>query len=489
MIADLSIMEDSLTTPSTSESLDKKSEKLENAKVALEEKDSQSEGMKLVVRSPYWGRILKGKSRRNYDNGGMPGIPYRVIGCQAVLSAVEGQYWGCCPEHGKRVLELKEHHFMDHYDGNWDIYMVGSHVAPQYQVHAFFLLPREQTIININYKIATEGWSFIGSAHTSVLRVELEGLLGDILTQNESMGYHHHHVHLEILMNQVFDRETPRSRRLTAVQGENMEQTRPTRGAHSAVTPQSIESGATDRNFTTMATSAPPIPQVVSNDASWLSDTASTHSTSTFASSAAVAPTRRLPRQHYQHPRTHPPSTAGAVWCYPSAYQPTWASGHHDPGVTFIPASMTAFGQEHAQAPTPQGYPNGEAPILSSMSAIQQMLHQGYGGNTVLPTFDRIPSPYGSLSHLPHHPATPYVSGYPAADNFTVGSEYSYFAPPLSHSYPPGDDGEEGVLRADEKYSEEVATASISETTQEEDEEVVDRQRSIAGSPSCATAG
>ena len=189
---------------------------VENANTLEEEEQAAeggSEAMKLVVRSPYWGRILKGKTRRNYDNAGIPGRPYRVIGCQAVLQAVEGQYWGCCPHHGKRVLELRECHFTDHFAGNWDLYMIGSSVTPTYVVHAFFMLPQNQTVIDLAYKIATQGWTYIGTANASVVRMDLEGMLCDILKQNDAVGFRYHHVHLEILMDQVFDRETPRSRK------------------------------------------------------------------------------------------------------------------------------------------------------------------------------------------------------------------------------------------------------------------------------------
>jgi hypothetical protein len=472
MIADLSIMEDSLTTPE-----DDNLEKLET-RVSIEQQTSHSEAMKLVVRSPYWGRILKGKTRRNYDNGGMPGIPYRVIGCQAVLSAVEGQYWGCCPHHGKRVLELKEYHFADHFTGDWDLFMVGSSVAPNYVVHSFFLLPRDQNIIDLNYKVAMQGWTFIGTASASLIRMELEGMLSDVLKQNDGMGYHFHHVHLEILMNQVFDRETPRSRRVAVDKSHNERMTE-----NSVATSQSPRSGGTSDDMST----APPIPQVVSNDASWLSDAASTQSTSTFANStAAVAPPRAA--HHLHHPvasMSHPwIQDATRAQFHPAAYPPTWASGHEH--VQWFPASMTPLGHLHARARGPHGQTGGP-PILPPISPAQQILHQGYVGNSVLPSMGSIPSAY--FSPGTGHPSQ-YIPGFAGDLHPPATTEYSYFAPPLfrpSIHEEGRDDGEEAISgRADEKYSEDVATASVSETTQEEEEEADQHHHP---SPSIASGG
>ena len=462
MIADLSIMEDSLTTPH-----EESSEKLENI-AGTDLQNSHSGSMKLVVRSPYWGRVVKGKTRRNYDNGGMPGIPYRVIGCQAVLSAVEGQYWGCCPHHGKRVLELKEYHFADHYAGDWDLYMVGSSVAQNYVVHSFFLLPRDQNKIDLTYKVTMQGWTFMGTASASLIRMELEGMLSDILRQNESMGYHFHHVHLEILMNEVFDRETPRSRRAAVEKSRNDRS-----GENSVTTSQSPPSTGDDIST---AHATPPIPQVVSNDASWLSDAASSHSTSTFANStAAVAPPRAAHHRHQHHP--HHPAAAAAMppsWMqdsnhgqfHPSAYPPTWTSGHEH--VQWFPASVTPLGQQHARAQGPHIQSVAFA-NLALMSPAQQILHQGYIGNTVLPMY--FPPERGYLGQ--------HVPGVSGGGSYGSRTECSYYPPPpfdSSMHEEDRDDGEEAVnVHADEKYSEDVTTASISETTQEEDEEADSR--------------
>ena len=474
MIADLSIMEDSLTTP-----YEDSSEKLENI-AGPELQTSHSETMKLVVRSPYWGRVVKGKTRRNYDNGGMPGMPYRVIGCQAVLSAVEGQYWGCCPHHGKRVLELKEYHFADHFAGDWDLYMVGSSVAQNYVVHSFFLLPRDQNKIDLNYKIAMQGWTFVGTASASLIRMELEGMLSDILKQNDSMGYHFHHVHLEILMNQILDRETPRSRRVA------IDKSRHDRSGENSVTTSQSPPSAGDDLSTVHTT--PPIPQVVSNDASWLSDAVSSHSTSTFANStAAVAPPRSA--HHHLH---QPVAPMPLSWVqnpshgpfHPPLYSPTWTSGHEH--VQWFPASMTPLGQHHARAQVPHIHSAALA-NLALMSPAQQILHPAYVGNAVLPQVSNVPSAYfpQDTGHYGQ-----YVPGF-SGGVYGSRTECSYYTPAPFYSSTHEehrDDGEEAVnVHADEKYSEDVTTASVSETTQEEDEEGDSRHH--ASPASIATEG
>ncbi len=403
--------------------------------------ENQSEAMKLVVRSPYWGRILKGKTRRNYDNAGIPGRPYRVIGCQAVLSAVEGQYWGCCPHHGKRVLELRECHFTDHFAGNWNLYMIGSSVTPSYMVHAFFMLPQNQTLIDISYKTATQGWTYVGTANASVVRMDLEAMLTDILKQNDGVGFRYHHVHLEILMDQVFDRETPRSRKAA------IELSRTDRGSSnsSTGTPPSSTSVCDGSS----AANTPPIPHVVTNDAQWFSD--ATHSPYT---------NRPIPSHHIA------PGWSPEAHYYPTMHPMTFA-GHEQ--VQWYPASLGHQIQAHSAS-------------LQSMNPAQQLLHQGYvqGSNTILPT--NIPTSYitpaapghyysSQISYSPHDPHSQHYSshGYPTSSYHSL----SQIAMPEEENRDDGDDAvdrENGAAQADEKFNEDGATASFSETTADEDD-------------------
>lgn len=449
-----------------------------------EESSTPTEAMKLVVRSPYWGRILKGKARRDYDDAGIPGRPYRLICCQAVLSAVEGQYWGCCPHHGKRVLELREYHFSDVYPGNWDLYMVGSSVTSSYTVHAFFLLPQSQTLIDVSYKIATQGWVYVGTANAQCVRMDLEGMLSDILKQNDGVGFRYHHVHLEILMDQVLDRETPRSRKAA------IEKSRTERSSNSSVmTPLDYSSG---EGSSSAATSTPPIPHTVSNEhASWYEA-----SPSTYATSGATS-THTHHQHHHHHQHQHHPDGMMRGWnpavavhnFLPSSYTPAWtAHEQQQQHANWYPAAIVGqYPPQFHTHPHAAGMPH----MLAPMNPAQQLLHQGYamGTDTVLPS--NPPSGYvastaGTQDHIHAR------SGYAARDPYqqqryldSSASAYPSSFAPLSHLAMPEEedrnDGDEAQDRekneyqqadekqADEKFCEDVATASVSETTAEEE--------------------
>lgn len=402
------------------------------------------EAMKLVVRSPYWGRVLKGKTRRDFDHGGPS---YRVIACQVVLSAREGQYWGCCPHHGKRVLELKEYHFTDHFEGDWDVYMIGNSVSPSYNVHAFFMLPQNQTVIDLQHKIHTQGWTYLGPARASVVRLDLEQIFSEILRQNDTLQFRFHHVHLEILMDQVFDRETPRSRKAA------IEKSRTDRnphflypaGATAATAISSVGSPSPNRapNLAPegrLSTSSPPIPNgipsVVSNDASFFSDAATQSSAGYPDATAGVwsLESASLPPAHYQPPPHHPHL----------AYHPAMAWMGPE-GVQWYPASMA----NHA-------------------------LHRGYvaGSNPLLPP--NVPNGFltGGVMDQHFHPGYPVGDPRLRVDHHPSHNFYPVEGPHMRMSQEEGYGNEEagaGLSADDEKDNEEVATASVSETTLEED--------------------
>jgi hypothetical protein len=252
------------------------SESNDNSSAAHTEQNNKVVDMKLVIRSPYWGRVLKGKTRRDPLH---PTRQYRIFQCQAVLTNVlthEGRYWGCCPNHGKRVFELKEYHFAEHYPHDWDLYMMGSAVTPTNVVHSFFLLPQNQTAIDINAHLHYDGWTYVGSVNASALRLDLQSLLYDFLIQNKDYGYNFHHVHVDLLMNQVTDREAIQSQRKTEAK-RSEKQTQAQRGSNKQ-TSKAQQSG--------LGGNPPPIPHVVSNDASWATDT--TRSSSTASAGGGI---------------------------------------------------------------------------------------------------------------------------------------------------------------------------------------------------------
>jgi hypothetical protein len=167
--------------------------------------------MKLVVRSNYWGRVLSGKIYRpQHDTHSS----YHVISSQAFLKKI-GDFWGCCQAQGKRVLELNETHFIEHHAGEWDLYFIASCVmnGTKDHCHDFFLLPQNQRHININKCICDSGWSFVGTVHASMLRMELEQLLISVMDPNtgNSSKKSDPHFHIQIMMDSVLDREMSQS--------------------------------------------------------------------------------------------------------------------------------------------------------------------------------------------------------------------------------------------------------------------------------------
>lgn len=229
------------------------SQKIESGNSDTKKKDEDKNIMKLVVRSKYWGRTLEGKVRRSQSN---PSHGYRVISCQAIADKIgNGGYWGCCPHHGRRVLELREDHFIDHCDGPWDLYFVGAIPASGNMYHEMFLLPREQSDIDVERHVANDEWKKLGTIQAGMARLELSEILEPFLSENKDLKTQKHHVHIQILMDQAVDREITRSK------GK--------RGKSSVTTTEKEP------------VSPPLIPRAVSHDSSWANDTASlaTHTT------------------------------------------------------------------------------------------------------------------------------------------------------------------------------------------------------------------
>lgn len=253
--------------------------------------------LKLIVRSQYWGRILKGRTCRNvytYMNIKAP----RVVSSQAVLYNTDG-FWGCCPNHGKRVLELQEYHFSDVCEGyGWDLYLVGTWVSPSQSIHDFFLLPQNQTTVDINRNVLLNGWSYVGTCTADGIQSGIDVMLRNLLEENNSYGRRYHHVHIDIMMDQAFDRETPRSRKLnnekaraerkdsnsnmksSPINCEQHESSVTTDGTASTEqalseqeSPPSTVSKASNSNrpFVMKQIGAPPIPRLISNDTSIVS--------------------------------------------------------------------------------------------------------------------------------------------------------------------------------------------------------------------------
>ena len=241
--------------------------------------------LKLIVRSQYWGRELKGRTCRNVYTKMNNKAPL-VVTSQAVLYNTNNTdgFWGCCPNHGKRVLELQEFHFSDVCKGwNWDLYLVGSWVSPSQCIHDFFLLPQNQTSVDIERNVRLNGWSYFGTCNPGMIRSGIDDLLRDMLLQNDAYGNRYHHAHIDIMMDKAFDRETPRSRKISneksraerKSQNYDRQESSVTTDATASTEQESEPPPATVENThksiaTKVIGAVPPIPRFISNDGPYL---------------------------------------------------------------------------------------------------------------------------------------------------------------------------------------------------------------------------
>lgn len=238
--------------------------------------------LKMIVRSQYWGRELKGRTCRNVYTKMNVKAPL-IITSQVVLYSTDG-FWGCCPNAGKRVLELQEYHFSDAFeDVNWDLYLVGTWLSPGQSFHDFFLLPQNQTSVDIE----RNGWSLCGTCKAGEIRNGIDHMLSDLLLENNAYRHRYHHVHMDIMMDKVFDRETPRSRKVnnekarverkksnteiapdTCERQESSVATEATASTeHESPPPATSKTSSANKTFASKVVgAAPPIPRFIPND-------------------------------------------------------------------------------------------------------------------------------------------------------------------------------------------------------------------------------
>jgi hypothetical protein len=392
-----------------------------------QEEQEEERNMKLIVRSQYWGRTLKGKTCRPAASLNRA---YRTISCQAVLYNTD-EYWGCCPHHGKRVLELQECHFQDAMpDQNWDLYSTMTWVSPNYCINDFFLLPQNQNVIDVSRNIMFSGWAFVGTCDANRIRDDLDGMLSPWLSENENYGYRHHHVHIEIMMDKAFDRETPRSRKVNNEKARQERQQQQQEHTKPKISSTQESSEATDetcssepsatgnpfvlRSSTVQGSAAPPIPHVISNDSSsvfshsvassavayhegYLGDTMSFWSPPAPPGMNPAPPTMSVPSVQHTHP--------GMQW-HPGSNHPMTTPVHHHP-------TYHMSWPSHSGLPPPPPPLHGQIPSISHhpLSELQQYLMYS----------DPLTS--ASAHNLGHHPH-PYYHN-PAAAHHHLQTPYS----------------------------------------------------------------
>eukprot|EP00538_Stauroneis_constricta_P006445 CAMPEP_0119562108 /NCGR_PEP_ID=MMETSP1352-20130426/19533_1 /TAXON_ID=265584 /ORGANISM="Stauroneis constricta, Strain CCMP1120" /LENGTH=692 /DNA_ID=CAMNT_0007610455 /DNA_START=108 /DNA_END=2189 /DNA_ORIENTATION=+ len=133
--------------------------------------------MKLIVRSKYWGRVLSGRLMRDANN---PSQTYHLISAQAFIHK-NGPFWGCCPQHGSRVLDLSEEHFLESHPGPWDLYHSNNNVMETSDLDNFFqdfyLIPQNQTAIDVAKHTENGFWLYVGTIDAGKALSDLESLL------------------------------------------------------------------------------------------------------------------------------------------------------------------------------------------------------------------------------------------------------------------------------------------------------------------------
>ena len=382
--------------------------------------------LKLIVRSQYWGRELKGRTCRNVYTHMNNRAPL-VVTTQAVLYNTDNTdgFWGCCPNHGKRVLELQEYHFTDaSEDFYWDLYLVGTwFVSPSQQNHDFFLLPQNQTQVDIERNIRMNGWTYFGTCNRDMIRSGIDGLLRDILLQNDAFGHRYHHVHIDIMMDKAFDRETPRSRKI------NNERARAERKKNAYSPTQTYDrqesSITTDATESTEHESQPP-PPPPSNPV-----TSSNKPFPTKVVGAAPPIPRYISNDMaYVVPMTH--SVANTMVGYQDMH---WTRNvahlnHNQQSVPFRPGLMSApvghfvngRGEHHGLQWSYQA--KGVVPVTGAMSQ-----HPSYWQQTNGAQFATAPP------HSYYHPREMQMHQYPVGVQHTpLPSEFQHYNTPLSEN-------------------------------------------------------
>lgn len=149
------------------------------------------QSVKLYHRTTYWGREIQGRHTERTR-----GIDERVINTQIVLEN-HNEFFGCCFSHGPRVAELKETHFLTHYDGPWDLYLVERKISKGAGVSfmTFCLMP--------DFVVPRLYWKHEGTLRPQTIRMQLAKHCVPILFANNAYGYPHNHVHVMVVMDKA----------------------------------------------------------------------------------------------------------------------------------------------------------------------------------------------------------------------------------------------------------------------------------------------
>lgn len=146
--------------------------------------------LKIYLRCNFWGRDITGRRTEGHH-----GIQHRVFHTQVVMEK-HHQFFGCCFDHGRRVAELKEHHFVTQHAGAWNLFLIERRIDDASGAYhmSFGVFP--------DYIPVSPTWIFQGTIHhPHTMRMELGRHFYPILVTSKPYGYQRNHVHLMIVMD------------------------------------------------------------------------------------------------------------------------------------------------------------------------------------------------------------------------------------------------------------------------------------------------
>jgi hypothetical protein len=155
--------------------------------------------MKLYHRTDFWGTHIFGRHSLAHL-----GLHHRIIEAQAILPELNAPHWGCCKESGKRVVEIKEHHFLEHDRGTWVLFEIRPPCETrktgrsQNNYYDFCLMPVSSTLTPF------PSWIPVGEVNPCMARMDLKYMLSHIMKRNRVDKRPTHHVHIFLVMDSLF---------------------------------------------------------------------------------------------------------------------------------------------------------------------------------------------------------------------------------------------------------------------------------------------
>ncbi len=176
--------------------------------------------MKLMVRTSYWGPVIKGKATEGV------GRNYPYIIAQACDESDPISCAGCCPCYGQRIVSMEERHFLEFHAEEWELYQTKRFPSPMKVIYEFILLPKSEIYADmIQHGISNKDWAYVGVSLASMIRMDLERLLRPYLSLNRNSQCLCCHCHIRVVMKHLRDKSHPfkRTNRTKVTKVQNFE--------------------------------------------------------------------------------------------------------------------------------------------------------------------------------------------------------------------------------------------------------------------------